>query len=607
MGHNVEKVEDMSCNIVEQLHNSNNVKSCEDLILKEIDNGLQTTNNDCDEHCEFIELQPLSSNEETSSNFSKTEQNNKEQTSHFKISPIFIPMLIVELILSLIDLLSDTWTGFSLLKLKDNAWAGVVSFVINWIPGVIGAIQIFANRRCENISTTIMYCLASLVLCPLVPSITFVYLLFKVPRNSKEEKSKEIMHHFHKILSFAKVVRALEGCIESPLQLLYKTFLMFNGIIDFNFTNPDLVFQDFHGNSIPFPFLINFVISSLTLIKSVYGLNTPYFKAEATSKFLAMFEKLDFVGFLVISTLFKLGSLILILGYFNYFGILPMILILLLGCCANFLSIRDHGHIPNWLLVFMNLFVPICFKTKDGEDISKAQAKNLRLQTWNCSTVYGLALIILGLLVSLSKLNMNQKIPINFEMFIILITTIFAFGILSVLFSFRLALYETMKTWKKILFIFAKIFRLISLLGLMITSITLLAITPPDSPTYVVIWKNKSSPMIFETLEVTPLKIPVINLPLDDLEIIEREEMEKKTIEVQNLKKVVIILDNQPFKPSSPKPWQSCFNISTIVIPQVQKKEFKEIINVYGEKYLIHISKTFESWNNQNLPVAKGK
>ena len=269
------------------------------------------------------------------------------------------------------------------------------------------------------------------------------------------------MQNFQKLLSFAMVVRALEGCIESPLQLLYKTFLMFNGIIDFNFTNPDLVFQDFHGNNIPVPFMINFVISSLTLIKSVYGLNTPYFKAEATSKFLAVIEKLDFVGFLVISTLFKLGSLILILGYFNYFGILPMILILLLGCCANFLSIRDHEHIPNWLLVFMNLFVPICFTTKDDEDISKAQAKNLKLQTWNCSTVYGLALIILGLLVSLSKLNMNSKIPINFEMFIILITMIFASGILAILYSFRLAVCDTMKTWKKILFIFAKMFCLI--------------------------------------------------------------------------------------------------------------------------------------------------
>ena len=54
-----------------------------------------------------------------------------------------------------------------------------------------------------------------------------LYLLFKVHQNSQEEKSKEIMQNFQKVLSFAKVVRALEGCIESPLQLLYKTFLRF--------------------------------------------------------------------------------------------------------------------------------------------------------------------------------------------------------------------------------------------------------------------------------------------------------------------------------------------------------------------------------------------
>ena len=203
---------------------------------------------------------------------------------------------------------------------------------------------------------------------------------------------------------------------------------------------------------------------------------------------------------------------------------------------------------------------------------------------------------------------MNSKIPINFEMFIILITTIFTFGILSVLFSFRLAPNETMKTWKKILFIFAKILRLISLLGLIVTSITLLAMTPPDSPTYVVIWKNKSSPIVFQTQEIVPLKSPLMNLPLDDVEIIEREEMEKKNVVVQNPKKVVIILDKS-FKPSSPKPFQDNFNISTIIIPHPQehKKDFKETINVYGEKYRIHISKTFESWNDQNLPAAQGR
>ena len=48
-------------------------------------------------------------------------------------------MLIVEIVLSFADLLSDTWTGLSLLKLKDKLWGGI-SLAINWIPGAIGAI-----------------------------------------------------------------------------------------------------------------------------------------------------------------------------------------------------------------------------------------------------------------------------------------------------------------------------------------------------------------------------------------------------------------------------------------------------------------------------------
>ena len=295
---------------------------------------------------EFIELQLLSSNQENSSTLSESKSKDQDDVSASIIGPSFIPMLIVELVLSSIDFLSDFWTGFSLLKLKDKAWAGIGSFVINWVPGVIAAIQILANRRCDNIATTTMYCLACLLLCPLVPTITFVYLLFKVPRNSQEEKSKEIVQSFQDLLSFATIVRALEGCIESPLQLLYKTFLMFNGIIDFNFTSADFAFQDLHGNDIPVPFIINFVISSLTLIKSVYSLNMPHFKAKVYSKFSTLHANIGFVGFLVASTLFKLSALILLSGYFNIYTILPMIILILAGSYANFLTIRDYEYIP---------------------------------------------------------------------------------------------------------------------------------------------------------------------------------------------------------------------------------------------------------------------
>ena len=176
-----------------------------------------------------------------------------------------------------------------------------------------------------------------------MPTLTYLYLWCKVPQSTEERKSRKFKKEFQKILSFVTLVRALEGCIESPLQLLYKTFLMFNGVIDFNFTGETFSYQDIHGNSVSVPFFINFMISGLTLIKSVYGLNIPFVKIETTSTYSAVLSWLDFVGFLVTSTLFKIGALILFWGYFNVSAIIPMIAIFLLhskhgvliGKCEN--------------------------------------------------------------------------------------------------------------------------------------------------------------------------------------------------------------------------------------------------------------------------------
>ena len=235
----------------QQPFNSNKEKTFKDSILKENDDESQLNEKDHNKNLQFKDIQASCSNHRESTNLSISELNIQEKTNQFKTSPSFIPLLIVELALSLVDLLSDLWTGTSLLKLKEKAWAGAVSFVINWIPGVIGATQIIANRRFYGIAWTILYCSASILFCPIVPTITFAYLLCKVPRDSEEEKSKDFVKSFQKLLSFTMIVRALEGCIESPLQLLYKTFLMFNGVIDFNFTSPDYAIQDLHGNDIP--------------------------------------------------------------------------------------------------------------------------------------------------------------------------------------------------------------------------------------------------------------------------------------------------------------------------------------------------------------------
>ena len=110
---------------------------------------------------EHIELQSMGSNQERSSNSPETEpKDQEEEDSDLKIGSTFIPMLIVEIVLSFADLLSDTWTGFSLLKLKDKLWGGI-SLAINWIPGAVGAIQIIANHPSHGIAKTVLYCLAS--------------------------------------------------------------------------------------------------------------------------------------------------------------------------------------------------------------------------------------------------------------------------------------------------------------------------------------------------------------------------------------------------------------------------------------------------------------
>ena len=135
-------------------------------LSREISNNSQVPINS-----EYIELQSVGFNQGESSNSPETEPKGEEEVSYFRISSTLVPMLIVEIVLSFADLLSDTWTGLSLLKLKDKLWGGI-SLAINWIPGAIGAIQIIANHRSHGITKTILYCLASVVLCPIVPTLT---------------------------------------------------------------------------------------------------------------------------------------------------------------------------------------------------------------------------------------------------------------------------------------------------------------------------------------------------------------------------------------------------------------------------------------------------
>ena len=534
-----------------------------------------------------------------SSNLTRIEQENEVfEERRLNFGPFTIPLLITELILSIVDVLCDFWTGFSLLKLTDKVW-GIGSFVINWIPGMIGVIQMIANRRCDGILWTTLYCLASLVLCPFVPTITFILLLCKVPRNSEEESSREVMMNYQKLLEFVTIVRAMEGCIESPLQLLYKIFLMFNGIIEFKFTSATFEIEDLHGNNIPVPFLMNFLIAGVTLLKSVYTLNMPFFKSESTSKYFNKLAWLDFVSFLVTSTMFKLGSLILLFGYLNIYAILPIFAIIFFEIAANTKTIRDYQNIPNWLVVFMNIFVPICFSTKTNEDISKVQEKNLKYNTWISSMIYGFSLVNLGLLVYFSKLNMYPDLPITFATLRVFISSTILLGVLAVIFSFRMNILNHMPIWEKIVQVMVVVLRIIAL-GILASSFVLTILFPIEEyeEASFVIWnKNVTDPITLTGQVIVPPKLLFMNMTLKSLKTVKAEEFWEKRGEIAESKpQLIIILDDAKAKPSSPLLYDY-HNVPTIFIRDpIAPEAFKFPIEVYEGEFLIEIMKESTKW-----------
>ena len=518
------------------------------------------------------------------------EDNNQENNyNRFHVSPFMIPLLIVEICLSFVDFTSDFLNGYSLFKSEDNrsSW-GVGSLVVNWIPGVLAVIQIIANHRCDKIHKIIPCSLAILILCPFIPTFSFLFLLYKAPRNSEEDQSREFVRNYTKLLSFVTLVRALEGCIESPLQILYKFSMMFNGVIEFNLANVEVSFHDLQGNTIPVPFFINFLVSSACLLKSVYGLNMQCFKTGTSDNSFAKLEMLDFVAFLVTTTLFKLASTILLVGYFSLFSALPFVVTLFFGIYINSSTIRDERKIPNWLIVFMNLFVPICFTTDDSKDISCVQEKNLKLQTWNCAIVYGFSLIILGLLVNFSMYHMDPDIPISYMMFKTFIVSTLVLGILAMIFSIRMKILEEMSKKKKFFLAMIKIIRILTLSSAFVLFGIFVSMFPLKNPTLKVKFSDES---IFEGRVIVPLREKILNISMKDVRIIHGEDFEKEFegIVLNSHPKLLIVLNNKEEQPSSPAPFVNDLGVPTLLIKKEDRSKFSKISNS-SESFQIYSS-----------------
>ena len=469
--------------------------------------------------------------------------------------------------------MSDFLSGSSLLAEESTFIWGVGSFVINWIPGVIGAIQIFSDYRKNPkgiFTTVVLYCLASFIFCPLVPTVTVIYLLFNGPKNSEERNSPEFYAKYTKLLSFITIVRALEGCLESSLQISYKFFLMFHGVVTFDFTSVTLI-KDAFGNKLPVPFVLNFVIAILSLMKAVATLNIANIKRPSRLHLISL------IPFLISSTFFKLGAIALLFGYLSIFAICLVILVLMIGIYINDRTLEDQEDIPRWLISFTNLFVPLCFTIKRNQDIYKVQVKNLKYQTVNCFMFYGTGLVILGTLVNQSKLKMNPDLPINSTKFNIILMSTIAFGITATMISLHLK-----HNFKKKLSNYIMVAgQNILFFGVFITSIVWLLNVPNDDA-FIAFKTNFTHLEIIQAKEIIPIQNQTIFYSRK-IVIVESSDVQQavKSMENSDANAMIIILQDE-FKPSSPLPSNLKgidVKIPTLLVRKENSKDISKINN----------------------------
>ena len=129
---------------------------------------------------------------------------------------------------------------------------------------------------------------------------------------------------------------------------------------------------------------------------------------------------LDFLPFFATGAFFRIASLIVIMTYISTFGFIPLVGMLISSIVINQIIFRgEMEHIPNWLIVFMSLFVPVCFSTSktSSQKLIQIQLKTFFFQTLMSFIIYGGTMIALMIYVNSESealnLEMNPEIIID--------------------------------------------------------------------------------------------------------------------------------------------------------------------------------------------------
>ena len=203
-------------------------------------------------------------------------------------------------------------------------------------------------------------------------------------------------------------------------------WLVLNGIIELNWNQlSNLSVSDWQGNTLYLPFTPGLCItfSVISIVKAITEFNVS--RIHVSPKSWKTFCQsipiyLDFLPFFATGAFFRIASLIVIMTYISTFGFISMVGMLISSIVINQIIFRgEMEHIPNWLIVFMSLFVPVCFSTSktSSQKLIKIQLKTFFFQTLMSFIIYGGTMIALMIYVNgeseALNLEMNPEIIID--------------------------------------------------------------------------------------------------------------------------------------------------------------------------------------------------
>ena len=320
----------------------------------------------------------------------------------------------------------DTYMGFSIgLNLLNGRFTknyGIVSLIINWVPGLVTFFHVASSfREKYSIVVTVLASIFALISYPLLLALTSIYTLLRRP------KDNEMSEEFRKTLKYLTIIQTISGCFEAPMKMIYNLWLVLNGHQDAEFGVKCNYYQDLNGNSIcvPVSVSVSIIFSIIMTIVSVFTINSSQSKKINSSKW----SSFEHFPFLVAGILFKIASVVLITTYITYWAIFPIV-ILFISCLTlnEIMQPKVDYKASKWLVLFLTILVPYLSVSSNIKN-----RRYFAYQMLLTVLIYSLTLIAIYITVETGSLKLNKFLILNNFAFNVVFWSTMAMGMMSVI------------------------------------------------------------------------------------------------------------------------------------------------------------------------------